>query len=140
MRPGSGLEAGAEGITVHPRPDQRHIRPHDVDDVARLLKDYPRAEYNIEGNPFLTSTCGMRSGFGRRSARWCRTPSRRRRAITGGIWREDAERLRPVIAELKSFGCRVSACLMDADPRACIPGLVRELGADRIELQHRSYA
>src|SRR5215207_3474918 len=46
------LDAGAHGITVHPRPDQRHIRPHDVYDLAELLKDYPDAEYNIEGNPF----------------------------------------------------------------------------------------
>src|SRR5262245_31615541 len=46
------LEAGAHGITVHPRPDQRHIRPADVDGVAQLLKEYPAAEYNIEGNPF----------------------------------------------------------------------------------------
>src|SRR5947209_4567683 len=46
------LDAGAHGITVHPRPDQRHIRPADVIDIAEMLKDYPRAEYNIEGNPF----------------------------------------------------------------------------------------
>src|ERR1700759_3613042 len=47
------LDAGAHGITVHPRPDERHIRPGDVYDVARLLKKYKRAEYNIEGNPFI---------------------------------------------------------------------------------------
>ena len=46
------IEAGAHGITVHPRPDQRHIRPEDVRDLAELLKDYPSVEYNIEGNPF----------------------------------------------------------------------------------------
>ena len=46
------LEAGAQGITVHPRPDERHIRAHDVHDLAALMKDWPRAEYNIEGNPF----------------------------------------------------------------------------------------
>jgi pyridoxine 5-phosphate synthase len=46
------LEAGAQGITVHPRPDERHIRAHDVHDLAALLKDWPQAEYNIEGNPF----------------------------------------------------------------------------------------
>ena len=46
------LEAGAEGITVHPRPDERHIRPHDVFDLAELLKAWPGAEFNIEGNPF----------------------------------------------------------------------------------------
>ena len=46
------LEAGAHGITIHPRPDQRHIRPADVTDLARLLEQYPSAELNIEGNPF----------------------------------------------------------------------------------------
>src|SRR5512133_2115509 len=46
------LEAGARGITVHPRPDQRHIRPYDVDQIAELLQAWPEAEYNIEGNPF----------------------------------------------------------------------------------------
>src|SRR6186997_896166 len=44
------LDAGAHGITVHPRPDQRHIRPGDVDALAELLRG--RAEFNIEGNPF----------------------------------------------------------------------------------------
>src|SRR4051812_33281184 len=46
------LDAGAHGITIHPRPDQRHIRPRDVDEIAELLKSYPDAEFNIEGNPF----------------------------------------------------------------------------------------
>ena len=46
------LEAGAHGITVHPRPDERHIRAHDVHDLAALLKAWPQAEFNIEGNPF----------------------------------------------------------------------------------------
>src|SRR5829696_1650186 len=46
------LDAGAHGITVHPRPDERHIRGHDVTALAALLKDRPDAEFNIEGNPF----------------------------------------------------------------------------------------
>src|SRR5687768_15275688 len=46
------LDAGAAGITIHPRPDQRHIRPADVDDLAALWQRYPQAEFNIEGNPF----------------------------------------------------------------------------------------
>src|SRR5262245_11515178 len=47
------LEAGAHGVTLHPRPDERHIRPHDVKEVADLLRQFPSAELNIEGNPFL---------------------------------------------------------------------------------------
>ncbi|MEQ1830949.1 MAG: pyridoxine 5'-phosphate synthase, partial [Pirellula sp.] len=46
------LESGAQGITVHPRPDQRHIRTDDVDAIAILLQEWPDAEFNIEGNPF----------------------------------------------------------------------------------------
>src|SRR5512136_2068989 len=46
------LDAGAHGITVHPRPDERHIRRGDVDDLTRLLVRYPHAELNIEGNPY----------------------------------------------------------------------------------------
>ena len=46
------LQAGAAGITVHPRPDERHIRAHDVHELADLLKAWPEREYNIEGNPF----------------------------------------------------------------------------------------
>ena len=45
------IAAGAAGITVHPRSDQRHIRPSDVTELAQLLQDYPSVEFNIEGNP-----------------------------------------------------------------------------------------
>ena len=47
------LDAGAHGITVHPRPDRRHIKPDDVLQIADLLKKYPGRELNIEGNPFI---------------------------------------------------------------------------------------
>ena len=46
------LQAGADGITVHPRPDERHIRAQDVRDLAALMKQWPQADYNVEGNPF----------------------------------------------------------------------------------------
>ena len=46
------LRAGAHGITVHPRPDARHIRAADVHELSQLLKQWPNAEFNIEGNPF----------------------------------------------------------------------------------------
>ena len=45
------LQAGAQGITVHPRPDERHIRSDDVYALAELMKAWPDREYNIEGNP-----------------------------------------------------------------------------------------
>ena len=46
------LDAGADGITVHPRPDGRHVRGADVAELAALLRDWPACEFNIEGNPF----------------------------------------------------------------------------------------
>ena len=46
------IDAGARGITVHPRPDGRHIRTGDVHELAALLKDHPGVEFNIEGNPY----------------------------------------------------------------------------------------
>ena len=59
------LEAGAEGITVHPRPDQRHIRPNDVRDLAQLLSDdkYKDIEFNIEGNPYAGAETNGYPGF-----------------------------------------------------------------------------
>ena len=77
------LEAGAHGITVHPRPDQRHIRPADVAELAELLKSHPRAEYNIEGNPFhglLEHACWC----GRTKPRSCPTLAKRSPATTVG--------------------------------------------------------
>ena len=48
----TAIAAGARGVTVHPRPDQRHIRPADVEALAKLLVDeHPNVEFNIEGNP-----------------------------------------------------------------------------------------
>src|SRR4051812_7759109 len=47
------LQAGAHGLTIHPRPDQRHIRQADIAPLAALWKEFPYAEFNIEGNPFM---------------------------------------------------------------------------------------
>ncbi len=58
------ITAGAQGITVHPRPDMRHIRPHDVTDLANMLQtEYPQIEYNIEGNPNAGPTTAGYPGF-----------------------------------------------------------------------------
>ena len=45
------IDLGVKGFTVHPRPDERHIRYQDVYDISAFLKDYPEIEFNIEGNP-----------------------------------------------------------------------------------------
>ncbi|MGD1277132.1 MAG: pyridoxine 5'-phosphate synthase [Tepidisphaeraceae bacterium] len=130
------LEAGAHGITVHPRPDQRHIRPADVLDIAQLLKSYPHAEFNIEGNPFYEYVHYAQEV---RPTQCTLVPDTPSAATSDHGWdlRRDGERLRPVIEQLKSFGCRVSL-FMDAAAPAL--ELAKQIGADRIELYTAPYA
>jgi pyridoxine 5-phosphate synthase len=130
------LDAGAHGITVHPRPDQRHIRPGDVTDLAKLLKSYPNAEFNIEGNPFYEY---MRYAHEVRPAQ-CTLVSDLPEAETsdrGWDLKKDGSRLRPVIAELKALGCRVSL-FMNAETGDL--EIAREIGADRVEFYTAPYA
>jgi pyridoxine 5-phosphate synthase len=130
------LEAGAQGITVHPRPDARHIRADDVRDLAALMKSWPQAEYNIEGNPtqnlmdFIRETRPHQATF---------VPDSEDQFTSDHGWNlpADAERLRPMIAECKSLGVRVSL-FMDPLPEAMAH--VAALGADRIELYTETWA
>jgi len=130
------LDAGAHGITVHPRPDQRHIRPADVHEVAELLRGYPAAEFNIEGNPFFEYVHFARDT---RPTQCTLVPDTLEAATSDHGWdlQRDAARLRPMIEQLKGFGCRVSL-FMDPDPGAM--RLAAELGADRVELFTEPYA
>jgi pyridoxine 5-phosphate synthase len=131
------LGAGAHGITVHPRPDQRHIRPHDVDDIAALMKEFPGAEYNIEGNPFFEEYVEHAARV--RPDQCTLVPDSIEASTSDHGWDlvKDGDRLRPVISRLKSFGCRVSL-FMDPDSRE-IPQ-ARDIGAERIELYTAPYA
>ena len=130
------LEAGADGITVHPRPDERHIRAQDVHDLARLLKAWPQAEYNIEGNPFHNLMAFVREV---RPHQVTFVPDSEGQFTSDHGWdlAADGERLRPLIAEAHSFGVRVSL-FMDPDPAAM--ALARAVGADRVELYTEPYA
>ena len=130
------LQAGAHGITVHPRPDQRHIRPGDVHDLAALLKDWPQREYNIEGNPFHNLMDLVRLV---RPQQVTFVPDGENQFTSDHGWRfpEDAAKLKDVIAEAKDLGARVSL-FMDADARAM--GAAAEAGADRVELYTEPYA
>jgi pyridoxine 5-phosphate synthase len=130
------LDAGAQGITVHPRPDQRHIRPADVYELAELLKKYADAEFNIEGNPFIEYMPYARSV---RPTQCTLVPDATEASTSDHGWdlARDARRLGPVIEELKSLGCRVSL-FMDPLPQAM--ELAAELGVDRIELYTAPYA
>jgi pyridoxine 5-phosphate synthase len=130
------LEAGAQGITVHPRPDERHIRAHDVHDLAELLKQWPQVEYNIEGNPFHNLMDFIRT-VKPHQATFVPDDTAQATSDHGWTFPQDSARLKPLIDECKSLGVRVSLFM---DP---IPGqmaAVREVGADRVELYTETYA
>ena len=130
------LEAGAHGITVHPRPDARHIRSTDVHELHALLKQWPQAEFNIEGNPFHNLMDFVRE---LRPHQATFVPDSEGQFTSDHGWnlRTDGERVRPLIAQARALGVRVSL-FMDADPEA-MP-LAREVGADRVELYTEPYA
>ena len=130
------LEAGAEGITIHPRPDERHIRAADVRDLAALMRAWPQAEFNIEGNPFHNLMGFVESV---RPHQCTFVPDSTEQATSDHGWRlpADAQRLRPVIAAAKALGVRVSL-FMDPEPEAM--AAAREIGADRVELYTEAYA
>lgn len=136
------LEAGASGITVHPRPDERHIRPHDVHELAALLRsDWPQAEFNIEGNPFHNLMDLLRESIGKGLPVHQLTfvPDSIEQATSDHGWSlpADAQRLRPLIDEARSLGVRVSL-FMDPVPPAMAHA--RDLGAERVELYTEAYA
>ncbi len=130
------LEAGAAGITVHPRPDARHIRAGDVRDLAALLKDWPAAEFNIEGNPFHSLMDFVREW---RPAQCTFVPDDEGQSTSDHGWdlARDGVRLAPIIDEARALGVRVSL-FMDPDPQAM--AAARMLGADRVELYTEPYA
>lgn len=130
------LQAGAHGITVHPRPDQRHIRDSDVHDLAALLKDWPDREYNIEGNPLHNLMPLVRLV---RPHQVTFVPDGEGQFTSDHGWRfpQDAAVLKDLVVEAKDLGARVSL-FMDADPQAM--AAARDVGADRVELYTEPYA
>ena len=135
------IGAGAGGITVHPRPDRRHIRPDDVRALSELCRD--RVEFNIEGNGFAPPRedyPGLLALVAETRTTQCTLVPDSDSQITsdhGFDLRRDAARLKPLVAELKSHGARVSL-FMDAD--ADDIARAAELGADRVELYTGPYA
>ena len=130
------INAGADGITVHPRPDGRHVRADDVTELAALLKATPHVEFNIEGNPFHNLLEFIRAV---RPHQCTLVPDESGQFTSDHGWdlAGDVERLTPVVAELKSLGVRVSLFM---DPLPAAMPTVRSLGADRIELYTEPYA
>ena len=130
------LEAGAQGITIHPRPDERHIRAQDVFELHALMKNWPDAEFNIEGNPtqnlmdFIRQTRPHQATF---------VPDSEDQFTSDHGWTfpQDAERLKPLIDECKALGVRVSL-FMDPIPEQM--AAAKAVGADRVELYTEPYA
>lgn len=135
------LEAGAQGITVHPRPDQRHIRAHDVYELAELMRQWPQAEYNIEGNPFhnLMEFARELAGRGLPIHQVTFVPDSVEQSTSDHGWQfpQDAQRLGPLVAEARALGVRVSLFM---EPLPAAMAAVRELQADRVELYTESFA
>ena len=130
------LQAGAQGITVHPRPDARHIRADDVPALSSLLRQWPEREFNIEGNPFHNL---MDFVLSLRPDQATFVPDSEGQFTSDHGWRfpQDAARLRPLIAQARAAGVRVSL-FMDPEPGQM--ALAHEVGADRVELYTEPYA
>ena len=132
------LQAGAHGITVHPRPDGRHIRADDVHALAAVLKDWPEREYNIEGNPTQNLMDFIRAA---RPAQATFVPDSEDQFTSDHGWDlTDAgvtARLRPLIDECHQLGVRVSLFM---DPLTEQMAAARAVGADRVELYTEPYA
>lgn len=135
------LEAGARGVTVHPRPDERHIRRHDVFDLAELMQAWPDREYNIEGNPFhnLMEVAREVKARGLPLHQLTFVPDSEGQFTSDHGWSfpQDTDRLRPVIAQAQALGARVSLFM---DPEPAQMASAKAVGADRVELYTEPYA
>ena len=127
------IQAGAHGITVHPRPDERHIRPSDVYDLAAMLT----VEFNIEGNPFGGRFMEIVRDV--KPAQCTLVPDAPDAVTSDHGWdvAKDGERLVPIVGELKEIGCRVSL-FMDPDLEQIERAAT--VGTDRVELYTEAYA
>ncbi len=129
------LEAGAHGITIHPRPDERHIRASDVAPLAKLVSEFPSAEFNIEGNPehnvlkLIAANLPQQATF---------VPdSTTQKTSDHGYAPDHSAQIAPLISEAKKFAKRVSI-FVDADFASI--DAAKAAGADRIELYTEPYA
>lgn len=141
------IDNGADGITIHPRPDQRHIRPQDARDLQKFLAEAnnksTHIEFNIEGNPFAGpkgSYPGLIELVEETQPDQCTLVPDNDAQLTsdhGFNLTQMSETLRPIIKRIKSQGIRVSL-FMDPEPTQI--ELAAEIGADRIELYTGPYA
>lgn len=132
------IAAGAHGITVHPRPDERHIRRSDVTAIAGLLTTGTAGaiELNIEGNPFPDYMALVERA---RPDQATLVPDAPDAATSDAGWNIAREqgRLTPIVRALKDLGIRVS---LFVDPDPDMVRRARDVGADRVELYTGPYA
>lgn len=130
------MDMGVKGITVHPRPDERHITHRDVFELAELLADRPDVEFNIEGYPsedFIKMVCEVRP------AQCTLVPDSPEQLTSDHGWNipQNQSRLLEVLSKLREQGIRSSLFL---DPDSTMVEQVPAVGADRIELYTEDYA
>ncbi|MDN3639466.1 pyridoxine 5'-phosphate synthase [Simiduia curdlanivorans] len=137
------IDHGADGITVHPRPDQRHIRASDVPALAELVAGVKQVEFNVEGNPFAPAM-GSYPGFmdlvaASKPDQCTLVPDSDAQLTSdhGFDLTQSGAKLAPIIARLKDQGMRVSLFM---DPDISQIELAAKLGADRIELYTGPFA
>lgn len=133
------LDAGAAGITVHPRPDERHIRASDIAPIAALVKQYPGRELNVEGNPHhnlmqIVESLGMSQPQQVTLVPDALNVPTSNRGFAAGA---EMNAVKPLIARFKALGTRVSV-FVNADVTSV--RAAAEAGADRIELYTEPYA
>ena len=135
------LQAGAAGITVHPRPDARHIRADDVVELAQLLQAWPDREFNVEGNPFHNLMDCVADLVARKlpvhQVTFVPDSEGQFTSDHGWSFPQDATRLKPLIEQAHALGLRVRL-FMDAEPQAM--AAAKAVGADRVELYTEPYA
>lgn len=127
------IKAGAYGITVHPRPDERHIKYSDVYELAEIIN----VEFNIEGNPFLGKYMEIVGKVQPDQATLVPDSPDANTSDHGWDLKTNSEKLIPIIEKLKAIGTRVSLFM---DPDADSVKMAKEIGADRIELYTEPYA
>ncbi len=127
------IKAGAYGVTVHPRPDQRHTRYTDVYELAEMLT----VEFNIEGNPFTGRYTEIVTDVKPDQATLVPDDPAASTSDHGWDLQKNAKALTPIIKELKACGIRVSLFMDAGTPDLQI---AKDIGADRIELYTEPYA
>ena len=136
------IENGAKGITVHPRPDLRHIRPDDLELISKVTKELS-VEFNIEGNPFEKRT-GDYPGCMNLVENFIPTqctlvPDASNQLTSDHGWNvlSEKERLIPIIQQLKSLGIR-TVLFIDHDIDQI--EAAKNIGVDRVEIYTGPFA